>query len=185
MKKGFTLIELLVVVLIIGILAAVAVPQYNKAVEKSKAAQSVTLLTNIYRAQQAYYLETSNYATTFDELDISIPLTGNTPWNPRYYTDVRSDKDWSFQMYKESSYAYISAVRLSGPYQGTGFYIQLYGSLSDNFLHKMLCLENQFGKYGSLKFEGTAGSYCDKLMGYTPQARTATDWGLLSLLYPL
>ncbi len=54
---GFTLIELLVVVLIIGILAAVAVPQYNKAVEKSRLAQARVMLETIYKARDLCYLQ--------------------------------------------------------------------------------------------------------------------------------
>lgn len=79
MKKGFTLIELLVVVLIIGILSAVALPQYTRAVEKSRVAEAKAGLKAIAQAQDAYMLSTPDgFATDdFSQLDITLPNSGN------------------------------------------------------------------------------------------------------------
>ena len=68
---GFTLIELLVVVLIIGILAAMALPQYFKAVERSRMTEAVTLMDSIVKSQRRKFMQTNRYADDFRGLDVS------------------------------------------------------------------------------------------------------------------
>ena len=82
---GFTLIELLVVVLIIGILAAVALPQYEWAVEKTRAAEAMSVLKTVRDAEEIFYMANGYYATSFEDLDIGVPTSKN--FNYRW-TDI-------------------------------------------------------------------------------------------------
>ena len=72
-KKAFTLIELLVVVLIIGILAAIALPQYQKAVVKSRVSTILPVLRSIKDAEEVYYMANGGYTEDVSELGITLP----------------------------------------------------------------------------------------------------------------
>jgi len=162
-SPGFTLIELLVVVLIIGILSAVALPQYEKAVEKSRSAQALTLLRSFYNAQQAYYMANGVYASKIDDLDLSISWTGRSTWY-NGATDTKSNEDWSLQINPAWGGVYLG--RIKGPYQGAGF-IMVYDANNTAIGNpgQIQCLERTAA---GLTFGAGQGAYCQKIMNGTP-----------------
>ncbi|WP_428049631.1 type IV pilin protein [Candidatus Avelusimicrobium caledoniensis] len=163
-NKAFTLIELLVVVLIIGILAAVALPQYQKVVEKSRATQALTLLKSVGQAMEAHHLASGEWATSFDELAIDIPLTGNTQFIPGdSVKDTRSNNDWSLQLEHWEGYISLHIARITGKYKGAGFYIA-FQNPTETASQKIVCIERISSANFLFDTSLPPGSFCEKIM---------------------
>ena len=113
-NRAFTLIELLVVVLIIGILAAIALPQYRFAVEKARAAEAVTNVQAWYNAVQRYYLANGSYPTSrsssLEDIDITLPES------EYFHKTYFSSSGTVYVAYKSSDYM-ISRVLKGASYQ--------------------------------------------------------------------
>lgn len=96
--KAFTLIELLVVVLIIGILAAIAVPQYQKAVKKSRAMQALSFIKSAGESWERYVLQHGPLSPSdkvdWAAFDIELPgYSGTEDW---YYLNSEWRVDWNW-----------------------------------------------------------------------------------------
>ncbi|WP_424244774.1 prepilin-type N-terminal cleavage/methylation domain-containing protein [Elusimicrobium posterum] len=145
MKKGFTLIELLVVVLIIGILASIALPQYTKAVEKSRSAEAMIMLKNITDAAQRYYLANGTYAhpsapIRFEDLDLDFPNIRNLSSSVSKY--------FVYQIFDgTSTYVEVRAVRSNdGTTAADSQYVAItYKATSDGDLTRK-CEDKSSGK---------------------------------------
>ena len=127
-QRGFTLIELLVVVLIIGILSSVALPQYTKAVEKSRMTEALTMMRSLQQATDVYLLESGKPSSMIrllggsgnsgDMLTIDVSSLSCTDDNHGNHFMCYS-KNFGYEVTCESSGCIIYAQRLQG---NTPFY---------------------------------------------------------------
>ena len=101
-RAGFTLIELLVVVLIIGILAAIAVPQYFKVVEKGKFAESMEWINSLKGAQERYLAKNGfYYSGTYTSTSFDVNLGGLSNFSSGALS-VTSTPDWTITLIRNA-----------------------------------------------------------------------------------
>lgn len=116
-KKGFTLMELVVVVLLIGILAAFAMPQYQRALERSRVSEALTMLGNISTAERMYFMQSDVFTPNFADLMLKIPVKPKAGEDASNYAvgtgqafeyDITGCVDWECN---------ITASRTTGKYE--------------------------------------------------------------------
>ena len=144
---GFTLIELWVVVLIIGILSAVALPQYTKAVEKSRSAEMLSFVSSAKKAVSMWLLENGGLPSSETELlkagllDIdmaaSLDCEGASAWDC-------SSKNWRYNVFCTNTTCSINFYRDN---EGSGNYYKGYLDTEDGNSWTGYCVyESSLGK---------------------------------------
>ena len=159
-NAAFTLIELLVVVLIIGILAAIAVPKYQKAVRRARAAEAAVWVKRIVQAEQEYFMANGRYTGNIEELNLDY----KHKW-PRVNISVSSTTstkapDTSLFLWEYGGYIFRVLVaepitKYGGDFGGYG--AQLHAKDS-SLNYPLVCAE--YACHGV-----SAGSFCKDIMG--------------------
>ena len=171
-KKGFTLTEMLVVVLIISVLAAISSPIFLRAVERTRAAQGLTTLQDIAKAQTAYNAKRGRYAVSL----LPLPLDLKDKEGQDVYGAAFSDRFFDFTVYGDDQ-AQAVADRSTGRYQLSIDYAtgKLYCNPSEEYICQSLGLESKDAPITSCK-DGDVdcyrrisytGNYCRKVDNIT------------------
>ncbi len=125
MNQGFTLIELLVVVLIIGILSAIALPQYQTAVERSRATEALTQMNAVRTAMERYHAQHEEFppANAFNKLDVEIPIVssseGTNTYGGKNFTITFTNTGKIEATRTRDSHAYVLTTQISEQSNGT------------------------------------------------------------------
>ena len=182
-KNAFTLIELLVVILIISVLVAVAMSQYQKTVEKTKATQAITFVQALSQAANVYLLGNGAFPTHINQLDIDLTEEQKQSFLCTDISQTCNKSDWGIALYRSTVQDYGIAVwRTSGKYKGCGF--SMYQMLSDKSKERfykentLYCLERTAGP-NTVTIQ--PGEYCQKLfngMQFDPGIHNAKEYQL-------
>jgi prepilin-type N-terminal cleavage/methylation domain-containing protein len=121
-RKGFTLVEVLIVVIIIGILAAIGIPQFAASIEKAKGGEARAGLGHIQTGEKVYFAENEFYTANIDELDITL-----------------SEKYWNFEIEvtgTNSTEYLATANRIGGTHANQTLTMNEGGTISGNWEYK-------------------------------------------------
>lgn len=161
-NSGFTLIELLVVVLIIGVLSAIALPQYTTAVEKSRAAEALTLMSATRDAVERYRFQKDAWpsANNFAVLDVEIPQNGSNYGGKNYKITMMPLADATKFVINATRSTSKDVYQLKTVMVDNGSVIQTYrycGAASDSAEKPTQLIDNT-----------KAGQYCNAITNGNP-----------------
>ena len=114
MKKGFTLVELIIVIVIFGILASIAVPQYITGIERARGGKAKTAMMIISKAEKMYAADNNGVYIACVEATLHPNLGSYTEM-----TDIAADIDWSYDVATGAGTFIVTATKRAGlPHAG-------------------------------------------------------------------
>ena len=136
-KKGFTLLELIIVVIVIGVLATIAIPQYTKAVERAKGGKATSNLNLIRQAEHLYRANNDKYIAISNSNTVAGAGTEFSASDLNDYIEligVDKDEDWIYSVTVDNAAVpqtfTAQAKRDEGPYAGATITIDQDGKIT-------------------------------------------------------